>query len=397
MKSILVIDDDPDIGDFVSEVARSCGYFCDSVTNFDDFKILLGPDIELIMVDLLMPGVDGIEILRYLGDRGCQSGIILMSSFDKRVLSASEELARELGLNILGHFQKPISLADLGSFLKRAPKAKAEVAAPEESGSPVSADELRRAIQDDQMVVHYQPQIDIRSHVPVGMEALVRWNHPVRGLLSPDVFIAASESLGLIDDLTWLIVKKALGDMRRLTQEGWRSKLSINMSAVSLRDLELPEKLLSHAAAFGISPKDLVIEVTESGLIKELRTALDILARLRVRGMDLSIDDFGTGYSMLQQLKRVPANELKIDKMFVQAMERDDDARTMVLKTIELGHELGMRVVAEGVETEEQLLRLSGMGCDIAQGYLFSRPVPLQEILAWLKTTHLKLSGPADR
>jgi EAL domain-containing protein (putative c-di-GMP-specific phosphodiesterase class I) len=337
-----------------------------------------------------MPGVDGIELLRYLGEQGCQSGIVLMSGFDKRVLSVSEELAREMGLNVLGHFQKPIRFVDLERFLQRSSKNIAVLASPGEPDGPLNEDELRSAIREDQLVLHYQPQIDIRSHLPVGVEALVRWNHPTRGLLNPDTFIATSESLGLIDELTWLVVKKALGDRRRLTKHGWRPTLSINISAVSLRDLEMPEKFLSHAAAFETSPKDLVIEVTESGLIKELRTALDILTRLRVRGMDLSIDDFGTGYSMLQQLKRVPANELKIDKMFVQAMEHDEEARTMVCKTVELGHELGMRVVAEGVETEEQLLRLSGMGCDIAQGYLFSHPVPLQEILAWLKTTRLK-------
>lgn len=390
MKSMLVIDDEAEIGEFVSEVAQACGYFCDSVTNFDDFKALLGPDVSIIVVDLVMPGVDGIELLRYLGEQGCQSGIVLMSGFDKRVLSVSEELARELGLNVLGHFQKPIRFVDLERFLQRSSKRIATVAGPGERDSPFDEDELRRAIREDQLILHYQPQIDIRSQLPVGVEALVRWNHPTHGLLSPEAFIATSESLGLIDELTWLIVKKALSDRRRLTKQGWRPTVSINISAVSLRDLEMPEKFLSHAAAFETPPKDIIVEVTETGLIKELRTALDILTRLRVRGMDLSIDDFGTGYSMLQQLKRVPANELKIDKSFVQQMEHDEDARTMVRKTVELGHELGMRVVAEGVETEEQLLRLGGMGCDIAQGYLFSRPVPLQEILSWLKTTHLK-------
>ena len=390
MKSMLVIDDEPEIGEFVSEVAQACGYFCDTVTNFDDFKTLLSPDISIIVVDLVMPGVDGIELLRYLGEQGCQSGIILMSGFDKRVLSVSEDLARELGLNVLGHFQKPIRFVDLERFLQRDSKVRTTLAGPGEPDRPFDADELRSAIREDQIVLHYQPQIDIRTHLPVGIEALARWNHPTRGLLNPDSFIAASEALGLIDELTWLIVRKALGDRRRLTRQGWRPTISINISAVSLRDLEMPEKFLSHAAAFETSPRDIVIEVTESGLIKELRTALDILARLRMRGMDLSIDDFGTGYAMLQQLKRVPANELKIDKSFVQAMESGEDARTMVRKTVELGHELGMRVVAEGVETEEQLLRLGAMGCDIAQGYLFSRPVPLHEILAWLKTTSPK-------
>ena len=387
-RGMLVIDDEPEMGEFVSEVAQACGYFCDSVTNFEDFKALLGPDISIIVVDLVMPGVDGIELLRYLAKHGCQSGIVLMSGFDRRVLSVSEELARELGLNVLGNFQKPIRFVDLEGFLKRSSKETTECFVRAEFAGTINEDELQRAIRDDQFVLHYQPQMDIRSRLPVGIEALVRWNHPEHGLLDPDAFLATSESLGLIDDLTWLIVKKALADRRRIIKRGWRPTLSINVSAVSLRDLAMPEKLLSLAAAFGTSPKDIVIEVTESGLIKELRTALDILARLRVHRMDLSIDDFGTGYSMLQQLKRVPANELKIDKAFVQAMEYDEEARAMVCKTIELGHELGMRVVAEGVETEGQLLRLSGMGCDIAQGYFFSRPVPLHEILAWLSHTY---------
>ena len=162
--------------------------------------------------------------------------------------------------------------------------------------------------------------------------------------------------------------------------------LSLNASVYSLHDLKFPDMLVSIAEKHGISPANVTIEITESGLIEELSRTLDILTRLRMKQVKLSIDDFGTGYATMQQLRNIPATELKIDKSFVQDMQGNEKDRIMVRKTIEMGHELGMRVVAEGVETREQLDILRQDGCDCVQGYLFSRPLPPAELVVWLKT-----------
>jgi EAL domain-containing protein (putative c-di-GMP-specific phosphodiesterase class I) len=173
--------------------------------------------------------------------------------------------------------------------------------------------------------------------------------------------------------------------------DGKAPMLSLNASVYSLHDLKFPDILVSIAEKHGISPANITIEITESGLIKELSRTLDILTRLRMKQVKLSIDDFGTGYAMMQQLKNIPATELKIDKSFVLDMQVNDRDRIMVQKTVELGHELGMHVIAEGVETQEQLDLLRANGCDSAQGYLFSRPIPAKEMVNWLASYRSQL------
>jgi EAL domain-containing protein (putative c-di-GMP-specific phosphodiesterase class I) len=169
----------------------------------------------------------------------------------------------------------------------------------------------------------------------------------------------------------------------------------MNESVYSLHDLKFPDMFVSLAEKHGISPANVTIEITESGLIKELPNTLDILTRLRMKQVGLSIDDFGTGYAMMQQLKVIPATELKIDRSFILDMDKNERDRVIVQKTIEIGHELGMHVIAEGVETREQLNFLQLRGCDRAQGYLFSRPLPANEMVAWLHEYHVNLGADA--
>ena len=213
-------------------------------------------------------------------------------------------------------------------------------------------------------MLHYQPQIDIATGGVIGVEALVRWQHPARGLIFPDHFIGRMEEVGLIDQLGWAVVDRGMSEVGQFANgDGKAPMLSLNESVYSLHDLKFPDILVALAEKHGVSPSGLTIEITESGLIKELSNTLDILTRLRMKQVKLSIDDFGTGYAMMQQLKNIPATELKIDKSFVMEMNNNDRDRIMVQKTIEMGHELGMHVVAEGVETQEQLdiLRLTGL------------------------------------
>ncbi len=225
-----------------------------------------------------------------------------------------------------------------------------------------------------------------------GVEALARWQHPERGLIFPDYFIGRMEELGLIDELGWIVANRGMSDVEQFENgDGKALMLSVNASVYSLHDLKFPDVLVSIAEKHGVSPGDVTIEITETRLIKELARTLDILTRLRIKQVKLSIDDFGTGYAMMQQLKIIPATELKIDKSFIQEMSGNDRDRIMVQKTIEIGHELGMQVIGEGVETQEQLDILREKGCDIAQGFFFSRPLPAQEMVSWLKTYRSQL------
>ena len=378
MGHLLVLDDDPDMCAFVVHAVASTGYKATSSTNFERFKASLRPDTSVVVVDLMMPEVDGIQVLRYLSSQNYASEIILISGYDKKVLKVAGQLAKALGLNVRASIQKPIKLNQLREILTKRGDAKLQSPTGRASGESFADQEsIRRAIIDNQLLVHYQPQFDVKTRELAGVEALARWQHPTKGLLPAGAFIEAFEASGLIDELTWVVIKKILVDKKAWGSGDARVAVSMNISALSLRDLSLPEKLLTVITDQGGAPSDFIFEITESGLIKELHTALDILARLRLKGFELSIDDFGTGYATMQQLQRVPAKELKLDMTFVQSMLTDESANTIVRKTLELAHDLDMHVVAEGVETARQLSTLFEYGCDVAQGYLLGRPGPI--------------------
>jgi EAL domain-containing protein (putative c-di-GMP-specific phosphodiesterase class I) len=310
-----------------------------------------------------------------------------MSGVGKRVMETAEQLAQVQGLSIVGRLQKPFRLAELEEVLARhAEPATSSIGQP---GAQFIThnEQLRRAVERNEFVVHYQPLIDIATGRVAGVEALARWQHPERGLIFPDNFIGRMEELGLIDQLGWIVANLGMSEVGQFADgDGRALMLSVNASVYSLHDLKFPDILLSIAEKHGISPANLTIEITETGLIKELARTLDILTRLRIKQVKLSIDDFGTGYAMMQQLKTIPATELKIDRSFVQEMSGNDRDRIMVQKTIEMGHELGMQVLGEGVETQEQLDILRLYGCDSVQGYFFSRPLPAAKMVSWLKT-----------
>ena len=382
VRRILVVDDDCDICEFISATAEAMGLHCTATTEAATFLEALTPDTDLIMLDLMMPEMDGIELLRRLDQQQCKVNIILISGIGKRVMESAEELAQAHGLSIVGHLQKPFRVADLEEILKKYTQPTAAPVAQFKSKIVVRDAELRRAIKRNEFILHYQPQIDILTGAVVGLEALVRWQHPERGLIFPDDFITRIEDLNLIDQLGWIVANRALSELKMFAgKDGTTPMLSINVSVSSLHDLKFPDIMASLISEHGVSPEKVVLEITESGLIQELTSTLDVLTRLRMKQIQLSIDDFGTGYSMMQQLHHIPATELKIEKSFVQNMLTTNRDLVMVEKTIEIGHELGMRVVAEGVNTLDQLEVLRSNSCDLAQGYLFSHPLPAEGTL----------------
>lgn len=384
-QKILVIDDDPDVGTLVDEAAQAMGIACTVTTDAESFMQALTPDTTLIFLDLMIPGLDGIEILRKLAEKGCRAGIVMMSGIGKRVIESAEALGQSLGLCIVGHLAKPFRIAELEALL--AGQIESGPAPCVRSSRKIHFEEaeLWLALERDEFVLHYQPQIEIATGRVVGVEGLVRWQHPRHGLILPANFIENAEEIGVIDQLSLLVFHHGLSEIGLFAEEDKKPiTLSLNVSARSLHDLELPNRFIEIVKAHGFQPENVILEITESGLIRELSQTLDVLIRLRMKNVRLSIDDFGTGYSMMQQLKNVPATEMKIDKSIVQNISTDND-RVILQKTIELGHELGMKVVAEGVDTEGQLNFLFKQGCDIAQGWLFSGPLSSEKLVSWLK------------
>jgi EAL domain-containing protein (putative c-di-GMP-specific phosphodiesterase class I) len=247
------------------------------------------------------------------------------------------------------------------------------------------AAELRRAIDDGLLEVFYQPKVSVSTGEVVGAEALVRWLHPRHGLLLPDEFIPLAESTGLIHPLTAFVLGAGLRQAAAWRTRGIDLNIAVNISARNLLDDDLPGNVAALLAAADVRPAALTLEITEDSIIVDPQRSLAVLGQLHADGIRLAIDDFGTGYSSLSYLKQLPVDEVKIDKSFVMNMALDESDATIVRSTIDLGHNLGLSVVAEGVETVEAFDQLLQGGCDIAQGYLFSRPVPAVAFERWMR------------
>ncbi len=278
--------------------------------------------------------------------------------------------------------------ADVAMYVAKNRKIAFEIyAADIDSYSPerlVLLSELRQAISNDELVLHYQPVIEIASGQATGVEALVRWVHPMKGLIGPDEFIPFAELTELIGPLTRWVLDHALEQCRAWKDAGFDLRVAANLSARNLHQSELPSVVEDLLSKWQLDASSLSLEITESAVMADPVRAMTVLCQLQEMGVALAIDDFGTGYSSLAYLSRLPVASLKIDKSFVMNMVEDDNDAVIVHSTIDLGRNLGLEVIAEGVETEAAWVQLAALGCDMAQGYLFSRPIPADELSAWL-------------
>jgi EAL domain-containing protein (putative c-di-GMP-specific phosphodiesterase class I) len=241
--------------------------------------------------------------------------------------------------------------------------------------------EFRRALESEQFVLHYQPVVAIDGAKVHGAEALVRWEHPELGLVPPNDFIPIAEQSGLIGYLTHYVLERAVAECKAWRTAGRDLSVAVNLSVRDLLDLDLPGQVASVLTAHELPPDALHLEITESMIMSDPDRALETVAHLRDLGTHVSVDDFGTGYSSLANLKRLPISELKIDRSFISSLPHDESDLIIVGSTINLGHDLRLNVIAEGVEDEITLKRLANLGCDLAQGYYFGRPLPSQEFV----------------
>jgi EAL domain-containing protein (putative c-di-GMP-specific phosphodiesterase class I)/ActR/RegA family two-component response regulator len=371
---LLIVDDASDVTDLVGSVARHGGYTVASAPSGAGFVQLLESfQPSLIMLELHLPDTDGVELLRSLAARACTASIVLLGSVDERVLSAAHELGVSHGLNMCGALAKPIAMNEL----------QAKLAAMRHEDPQLDADDVRRGLAKGEFVPYYQPKASLvqSGWIIDGVEALARWQHPRLGLVMPHEFIPLAEQTGLIGDLTSAMLEAALRQLRAWQERGLRLTCAVNLPPSLVTDMRFPDRLAALLAENGVDGSQLVLEITETATIQNPTATMGILTRLRVKRIGLALDDFGTGYSSLTQLYQMPFNEMKIDKSLVMNVPHSREANTMVGSLIELGHNLGLKICAEGVENRAALDMLAIMGCDRCQGYFISRAIPAADIM----------------
>jgi len=334
--------------------------------------------IDIIICDLHMPEMDGIEFIRHLSERKYSGSLILLSGEDIRILKTVETLAIKHELKVLGILEKPVTPVKMSHLLETYDRVNDE-----RSVLPAeifSLDELSHAITAGELDTYFQPKIDIKTKQIVGVEALVRWLHPTKGIISPYSFIPMAEEHNLISELTLVVCQKALQYAATWQGQGIELDVALNISIDALNDLEWPNVIAAQVEASGLQPTAITLEITESRLMENILVALDILGRLRLKRFNLSIDDFGTGYSSMEKLQRIPFSELKIDRAFVRGASDDASARAILESSVLLARKLNMKIVAEGVETEADWNLVAELGCDQVQGYYIAKPMPADQL-----------------
>lgn len=370
-----VVDDDRVLRTLICRVGERCGFRTEGFAEPASFlAALIASPPDLVVLDLAIGDADGIAVLQSLGRMRCAVPLIVSSGLDERLLSSAVRIGRSLGLTMLSPIRKPAGPAELAAAL-------AEAAS---KSLPIRTDDLDQAIGTGQLVPYYQPKVRVSDGVAVGAEALARWEHPTRGTLAPGAFLPLAEASPSITPLTYMIVEHAARDCA-----GWRAlghdvSVAVNISARCVAEPDFAERIAEIVARAGAEPAALTLEVTETAAMADTAVVAAALARLRIRGFSLAMDDFGTGYSSLAELHRMPFSELKIDRSFVSGILHDREAMVITRAVIGLARTLGLRTVAEGVESEGVLAALGEMGCDIGQGFLIGRPMPLHGFLAWL-------------
>ena len=338
--------------------------------------------LALIISDVDMPEMDGLEFLRRLAKEAPLTPVALHSALDRALLKSIEAMSAEYGLELVGTLEKPATEEALLDLLHTVVQRNSMI---ERVEPPANESEVAFALSRHEFEPWFQPKIDLRTGRACGAEVLVRWCRLHAQPLPPDRFLSVIVASGLMRKMTLGLATQSAQYLRELGPSGASFTLSLNVCPTLLDDPDFADALVRSLLDAGAKPDEVVLEITETAASRNQGAALENLARLRMRGFDLSVDDFGTGFSSLAQLVRAPFSELKIDRSFVSRIASDSAARTLVESVIAMARRLGLRTVAEGIETEQQHEILLALDCDMGQGYLFAKPMPVNDWLTWMQ------------
>jgi EAL domain-containing protein (putative c-di-GMP-specific phosphodiesterase class I)/ActR/RegA family two-component response regulator len=373
---LLLLDDDPHALRLLSNIGRDQAYEVIATSTVAEFLTAFGTvEPSVIVLDLQYSDGDGISVMSILKERRCTAPIILVSGFDQRVLETARRVGEASQLRIIGALTKPIHLSKIKPLLDRY----------REPTEAEWADEIRAGLHDEQFAVFYQPKIETRSGRVLGFEALARWHHPDRGLVSPDRFIRLAEASGQIALLTEYVLTRAIADCAQWVAAGFDLTVAINIAAPILSTPRILNRLTQLLDERDLPGSRTILEVTETTAMQNPRETMALLGRLRLHGVGLSLDDFGTGFSNLALLYEMPFTELKIDRRFVTDVATNHNSQVIVRALGDLAGHFGLTTVAEGVETSEAWHWLREMGITQLQGFAIARPMPANRALGWLR------------
>lgn len=387
--SFLIVEDDDFQRTVVTEMLLSLGATSvfDASNGKQALEILENENIkqiDIVICDLNMPEMDGMEFLRHLGEEGHRVAIIITSSLDRKLIDSVGKMVNMHNIQLLGKIEKPVTSSALKTLLSNFLNQKVGRKKITPQALSYSLIEILDGVQTRQMEPFYQPKLNIETGEVMGAEALARWVHPKNGVVSPFAFIPQLEESGNIDGLTFLMLEEAAAACKLCHAKGFHISISVNLSLASLDDTSLADRLIQVVRNAGVEPQYIILEITESAAMTNVAHSLENLARLRMSGFGLSIDDYGTGYSSMQQLTRIPFSELKIDQSFVKDVSDNEALRVVVEQSISMAAKLGVKTVAEGIEGRQCWDLLKEIGCDTGQGYFIAKPMNLESFLNFL-------------